>query len=242
MGFPTIEETKPLIKTMAEAGADMIELGIPFSDPLADGPTIQEASQIALENGVTLEKSIALVKELRQEGVNTPFLFMGYANPFLKFGLKKLSEELEQIAVDGLIVPDLPPSEAQIWVDHLKPKGIDLIFFLSPNTKEGRMADVVKHGSGFIYCVSLTGVTGARSELNPELDGFLKRVRDKTSLPLAVGFGISTNEHVKTVSKWADGVIMASALLAKLKDLPKGERGDYLKEAISTFKAQTKRA
>jgi tryptophan synthase alpha chain len=239
LGYPNVEESINIVKAMAESGADMIELGIPFSDPLADGPVIQECSQIALNNGMTLRKAVEIVKGLRRDGVSLPLLFMGYANPFLQYGLKPLFEDLGTANIDGLIIPDLPPNEATPWLEITKSFGVDLIFFLAPTTPETRMNQVVTAASGFIYCVSLNGLTGARSELNQELPAFLTKVRSHTDLPLAVGFGISTPEQIKELVPVADGMIVASAILKQIASAAPTDRISLVRNLVREFKSQT---
>ena len=224
---------------MAEGGADLIELGVPFSDPVADGKTIQHCSQVALENGMTLRKGLELVRELRAKGLSIPIVLMGYANPFMAYGTEQLAVDAAQAGVNGLIVPDLPPQEAVQWKSVFSKKGIDMIFFLAPTTSQERMSKIVAASSGFIYCLSVAGVTGARENLASDLGGFISEVRQHTDTPLAVGFGLSKPEQIREVVGMADGAIVASALLQGLPDRPKNERGEYLKGFVHRLKEAT---
>ena len=213
VGYPTREAALELVPAIVEAGADMIELGVPFSDPLADGATVQRATQIALQNGVGVGYCLQTVRELRAMGLEAPFLFMGYYNPMLQYGLERFCVEAADAGLDGLIVPDLPPEESGPLHALCRDHGIDLIFLLAPTSTDDRIGEVAELASGFIYCVSLTGITGARAELPPELPQFLARARAATRMPLAVGFGISQPAHARQVAQLADGVVIGSALL-----------------------------
>ena len=213
VGYPRRDSALELIPAIVEAGADIIELGVPFSDPLADGATVQRATQRALLNGVGTTYCLQTVQELRNRGVEVPVLFMGYYNPILQYGLERFCADTAAAGADGLIVPDLPPEEASELHAACKAHGLDLIFLLAPTSTDERIAHVAELASGFIYCVSLTGTTGARSEIPRELPQFLQRVRATTGTPLAVGFGISEPEHARQVAELADGVIVGSALL-----------------------------
>ena len=183
---------------------DAIELGFPFSDPLADGVTNQRAYEEALANGATLERLFAITRELRSEGVRVPFLIMGYFNPLLAYGLSRFVWDAAEAGVDGLIIVDLPPEEAAELAGPARAAGLHLVYLLAPTSTEERIAKVAAAASGFIYCVSVAGVTGPRAELPPGLPDFLGRVRAQTDLPLAVGFGISTARHVEAVGRIAE--------------------------------------
>ncbi len=213
MGFPERDSALELVPAVVEGGADLVELGVPFSDPLADGATIQAASQRALENGMTLALCLEQAAALRARGITVPFVLMGYYNPILQMGEAQFAERAAAAGIQGVIVPDLPPEEAGALQEALRRHGLDLIFLLAPTSDEERVRLVAQRASGFIYLVSLTGVTGARDRLPPGLEAFVARVRRATSLPLAVGFGISRPEHVAQVARVADGVIVGSALI-----------------------------
>jgi len=218
-GYPSLPQSEALILALVRGGADVIEIGIPFSDPLADGATIQRTSQIALENGVRLADCLDLVARLRSRGVEIPLVFMGYYNPFLQYGLERFATDAAAAGVDGAIVPDLPAEESDELLAAFRRHGRDLIFLLAPTSTEARIDEVVQRATGFIYCVSLTGVTGARQEL-PDLTTYLQRVRARTQLPIAIGFGISTPEHVRQVGQVADAAVCASALIDAIDRAP----------------------
>ena len=224
VGFPERDSALELAPALEAAGADMFELGVPFSDPLADGATIQRASERALANGVRLTFCLEMVVALRAGGLRAPLVLMGYFNPFLRYGLQRLAADAAEAGVDGLIIPDLPPEEAAECQAVCRAAGLDLIFFVAPTTPDERIVEIARLASGFIYCVSLTGVTGARRELWEGLPDFLDRVRRFTGLPLVVGFGISSAAHVRQVGAHAEGAIVASALINTIEGLPPEQR------------------
>ncbi len=212
-GYPSLEVTERLIPALVEAGADAIEVGVPFSDPLADGATIQAAGFHALQQGVTLSDCVDLVGRLRPKLPETPILLMGYYNPILNIGVERFCREAGEATVDGLIVVDLPSEEAGPLADAARRFGIDLIPLLAPTSTEERIDKVCAAASGFIYCVSVTGVTGARSTVSSQVPALVERVRRHTHLPVAVGFGVSTREHFQEVGKVADAAAVGSALV-----------------------------
>lgn len=236
LGYPTSRAGLEVIRTLVEAGADLLELGVPFSDPLADGPTIQAATQKSLENGTTLKDCLAMTAELRQEGVTTPALLMGYINPILSYGLEEFAADAAAAGVDGLIVPDLPPEEAAELEAACANHGLAMVYLLAPTSTPERIALVAERSSGFIYLVSLTGVTGAREALPSDLTEFVARVRAQTGKPLAVGFGIGTGEQARAVGQMADGVIVGSALVKRAAGSIEGVRAlaMELREALLT--------
>ena len=215
LGYPTRQDCLAVVQTLADAGADLLELGLPFSDPLADGPTIQAATQKSLENGTTTQDCLAMVRDLRRQGVDTPALLMGYVNPMMAYGLPQFVADAAAAGVDGLIVPDLPPEEAAEMEGACAEHGLALVYLLAPTSTPDRIKLVAEKSQGFIYLVSLTGVTGARAELPPDLTDFVARVRRHTDQPLAVGFGVGTGEQARTVGQLADGVIIGSALVKR---------------------------
>ncbi|MEA2598406.1 MAG: tryptophan synthase alpha chain [Thermomicrobiales bacterium] len=223
-GYPTLAKTEELLPALVEGGADLIEIGIPFSDPLADGATVQHTSQVALEQGTTLTDCLALVRRVRAAGLTVPILFMGYSNPFYQYGLQRLARDAAEAGVDGFIVPDLPIEESDEFLEPFRAEGLDLIFMLAPTSTESRIEAAAQRASGFIYCVSLVGVTGAREALSDELPAYLARVRSHTDVPLVVGFGISRPDHVRTTAAIADGVVVASALTNHMDHLPPEEQ------------------
>jgi len=213
MGYPQRESALALVPALVEGGADLVELGVPFSDPLADGATIQAASQQALANGMTLSLCLEQAAELRSQGVAVPLVLMGYYNPILQMGPEHFARRAAEAGVDGVIVPDLPPEESEGLRVPLRAQRLDLIFLLAPTADDERVRFVAGLTGGFLYLVSLTGVTGARDRLPPDLGSFVARVRSTTDLPLAVGFGIGTGQHAAQVARVADGVIVGSALI-----------------------------
>jgi tryptophan synthase alpha chain len=215
LGYPDFETSLDIIAACCENGADLMELGIPFSDPLADGPTIQHSTQAALENGMTVARCLDAVRQLRARGVTTPFVLMGYVNPILAYGMEKFVNDAADAGADGFIVPDLPPEEAGDLLEFARGRGMPVSFLLAPNSPPRRIALAIEKSSGFIYLVSVMGITGARGELPSHLAGFAARVRAslRTPLPLAVGFGISTGAQAHAVGQIADGVIVGSALI-----------------------------
>lgn len=213
MGYPSRATTLEVIRALAEAGADLFEIGVPHSDPLADGPTIQTATYTALTQGTTVRDCLAMTRELRAAGVTQPFCAMTYVNPLMAYGIQKFVEDAVTSGIDGLIVPDLPPEEADEVESACRAAGLATIYLLAPTSTEERIRLVAQHATGFIYLVSVTGITGARTELPPDLADFVRRVRQHTALPLAVGFGISTGAQAASVAQIADGVIVGSALV-----------------------------
>jgi tryptophan synthase alpha chain len=217
VGYPSVETTLKVVPLLAGSGCDIIELGIPFSDPLADGATIQRASYEALRQGVTPGVCFEVAQELRRQ-VEVPLVFMTYYNPVLKFGLEQFCSKCTKVGIDGLIIPDLPPEEGQELEKSTRSHELDLIYLLSPASTEERIRLVAGKSSGFIYLVSLTGVTGARAKLPEELEGFVARVRNRTEKPLCVGFGVSTPEQARRVGRVADGVIVGSRIIQLLDE------------------------
>jgi tryptophan synthase alpha chain len=209
LGYPDLATSIDVIEELAQNGADLIEVGLSFSDPLADGPVIQHATQVALEKGITVEKSLRAVAELRRRGVGIPLVLMGYFNPLLAYGLPRLVRDARKSGADGFIVPDLPPEEAG-ELESLS-GDLPLIRMLAPTTPSERMEQVARGARGFIYLVSVTGVTGARRSLDEGLGALIERVREHTTAPVCVGFGIGTPEQARAVGALADGVIVGSA-------------------------------
>lgn len=210
-GFPDLKSFLEIVKTMADSGADIIELGVPFSDPLADGPTIQKASQVALNNGVDSDMVFDLVKTVRR-ATEVPIVLMTYFNPVYHYGLVRFVQNAVQAGVDGVIIPDLPLEESRDWLKAAGEK-LDTIFLLAPTSSEERITKTSRLSTGFVYCVALTGVTGAREALPHYLAEFVWRVKMRTRKPIAVGFGISSAVQAAEVAKIADGIIIGSALL-----------------------------
>ena len=212
-GFPDREATLELVPALVAAGADAIELGVPFSDPLAEGPTIQESSFQAVQQRVSLEECIGMVETLRGRVPDTPLILMGYYNPIYQYGLERFAEDLGQAGGDGIIVVDLPGFEVAPLAAQCNSRGIHVISLLAPTSTDDSIRAACSTASGFIYCISLTGVTGARTQLSDRGFELLDRVRAHTSLPLAVGFGISSREHVEEVGQRAEAAVVGSALV-----------------------------
>lgn len=235
-GDPDVETTIKAVREAVKNGADLIELGIPFSDPTAEGPVIQSANVRALKNGITTDKVFDLVKELRKD-VKIPMVFMTYANVVYSYGAEKFIGICKEIGIDGLILPDIPYEEKEEFLDVCHKYEVDLISFVAP-TSENRIAMIAKEAEGFIYVVSSLGVTGKRSEITTDLNAIVKIIRDNTKVPCAIGFGISNPEQAKKMSEVADGVIVGSAIVELLgkhgKDAPKyiGEFVNKMKTAI----------
>ena len=209
LGYPDLETSIDVIDALAKNGADLMEVGLSFSDPLADGPVIQKATQIALENGITVKKSLEAVAELRRRGVDIPLVLMGYYNPMLAYGLEKFVSDAQSAGADGFIIPDLPPEKSEEF-ESLK-NDLPLIRMLAPTTPPERMETIARGAKGFIYLVRVTGVTGARQSLAEGLGELIASVRQHASVPVCVGFGIGTLEQAQAVGALADGVIVGSA-------------------------------
>ncbi len=213
LGYPDPETSLACVQAAADAGADLIELGVPFSDPLADGPTIQRAAQTALENGITVARCIEMTAELRRRGVALPFMLMGYFNPILSYGIERFARAAADSGADGLIVPDLPIEEAGELESECAANGLSPIYMLAPTSTPERIEKVAASARGFVYLVSVAGVTGERAHLPADLKTFVGRVKEKTETPVAVGFGISTPAQAAEVGQIADGVIIGSAVV-----------------------------
>lgn len=235
-GDPDLETTAAAVKAMVENGADLIELGIPFSDPTAEGPVIQEANIRALSGGITTDKIFEFVKELRRD-VTIPMVFMTYANVVFSYGAERFISTCKDIGIDGLILPDLPYEEKEEFLPICHKYGVNLVSLIAP-TSENRIAMIAKEAEGFLYIVSSLGVTGTRSEIKTDLASIVKVVRQNTSIPCAIGFGISTPQQAKKMADISDSAIVGSAIIKLIekygKDSPKyvGEYVKSIKDAI----------
>lgn len=216
VGYPSIEATLQVVPRLARSGGDIIELGIPFSDPLADGATIQKASFQALQNGVTPPLCLEVAKQLSRK-VDTPLVFMTYFNPVFSYGVDEFCRDCASAGVSGLIIPDLPPEEGAELEAIAQGQGLALIYLLAPTSNNERIRLVAERSRGFIYLVSVTGVTGTRDNLPPDLEAFVARVREVATQPLCVGFGISTPEQASRVARIADGVIVGSRIIQHME-------------------------
>jgi tryptophan synthase alpha chain len=225
-GDPSLSKTKEIVLLFEECGADIVELGVPFSDPLADGPTIQRASERALQKGTTLRNVITLVNDLR-EVTNIPLVLMTYFNPVFTYGSANFIRDAKNAGVDGVIIPDLPPDEAGDFVRVSRTLRLDTIFLLAPTSTESRIRKVIKSSCGFIYYVAITGITGSSLLIDGSMEILIAHIRKYTPNPIAVGFGVSTPEDAANIAKLSDGVIVGSAIIKRLQQDPDTLR-DYL--------------
>jgi tryptophan synthase alpha chain len=237
-GDPEIRTTLKILRALAAAGADAIEVGVPFSDPMADGATIQRASERALSGGTSLANVLTLVREFRRES-EMPVILFGYYNPFFHYGLKEFVRDAGTAGVDGILCVDLPPEESGELKLQAEKKGLHIIFLLAPTSDAARIKLVARMGGGFIYYVSVTGVTGARRALESELQAQVARIRRHTALPIGVGFGISTPEQAARIASFADAAVVGSALIDVMERA--GRNGQKVKDAAA-FVGRLKRA
>ena len=215
-----------------------MQVGVPFSDPMADGSTIQRSNQIALQSGYSLADCIAAVKEARSKGLTIPVVFMGYYNPFMQYGDERLVKDCAEAGVDGFIIVDLPPEDAAAFIDVCDRGGLAFVPLIAPTTSMDRFEKVASRAKGFVYCVSVMGVTGARSELPVELPAFIANVKSRVTAPIAVGFGVATREQVDTVGKLADGVVMGSAIVKTLQEQGVAGLKAFLKQVVPAPKTE----
>lgn len=234
-GYPDIKTSEELIRTAVKNGADLVELGIPFSDPTAEGPVIQISSLKALQNGITTDKVFDMVRDLRKD-ISIPMAFMTYANVVFSYGSEKFISTCRDIGIDGLILPDIPYEERDEFLDICHKYGVDLISFVAP-TSANRIAKIAKSAEGFIYIVSSLGVTGERKEITTNIAEIVKLIRENTSVPCAVGFGISSPEQAHEMAQLSDGAIVGSALVRIIE-----EGGDDIINKVGTFVNQIKSA
>ncbi|MBI4493821.1 MAG: tryptophan synthase subunit alpha [Chloroflexi bacterium] len=235
-GFPAPEACPELVAAMLRAGADGLEIGIPFSDPVADGLTLQRANEQALRAGATLETALGLARAARAASAIAPIVFMSYYNPILAYGEPAFCQAAAAAGADGLIVPDLPPEECAPLRAACLQAGLDYILMVAPTSTPERTRRIASLAGGFIYCVALVGVTGARGALSTGLGPFLARVREATPVPLLVGFGISRPEHVRALRGQADGVVVASALADLIETTPPAERAEAVSQRVRALK------
>ncbi len=235
--FP-LEETLKIVEILVESGADCLELGVPFSDPLADGATIQEAMQIALKRDTSLRDILELAKEISKR-FQMPLLLMGYYNPFYQYGLSRLCQEAKERGVDGLIVPDLPPEEAEELIESVRENDLRTVFLLAPTSDEKRYKIVGGVTTGFIYYVSVKGITGEREELPKDIEEKVPRIKEVTGKPVAVGFGISKTSHIRWLRDFADGAVVGSALLGLLRKYEGETRFKVVRDFVSSLSKET---
>jgi len=241
-GDPSADLTVEIVTALAHAGADAVEIGIPFSDPLADGPSIQASSQRALDHGMTVARALDVIRRIRRAAADLPLIVMTYYNPILRYGLERYAVDAVDAGADAHIVTDLTPEEAGDWKRISTSCDLDTVFLLAPTSTPARIGAVADLSSGFIYCVSRTGVTGARQDVPPELKDVVGRIKVRTPLPVCVGFGISRPEHVASICAFADGAVVGSALV----DLVHRERDapdlcEQVRAYVSALKAAAHR-
>lgn len=215
-GYPTYEDSIDIALTLQESGADILEVGLPYSDPLADGPTIQHASEVALKQGLTLSKGFQLIADMRKAGVTVPLIIFGYFNPILQFGYSSFVQKAIEVGANGVIIPDLPFEESAEVREIAKAQHFAYISLIAPNSKK-RIQEIASQAEGFIYCISSLGVTGARDTFSNQIEEYLEEVRLHAKVPLAVGFGVSRKEHFHYFAQKADGIIIASALIDHIR-------------------------
>ena len=230
-GDPDLATTEELLAVLAHSGATLIELGVPFSDPMADGPVIQRASERALKHGFGLQEILDTVARARKQ-IDIPIILFSYYNPLLQFGLKRVAQAAKDAGIDGVLVTDLTPEESSEFEAELRVHGLDMIFLIAPTSTDERLKLVAQHASGFIYAVSRAGVTGAQASVSSEAEKLVNRMRQFSELPIAVGFGISNAEQVRDVNRYADAVVVGSAIVAEME---RAGSGPDVVEAIRKF-------
>lgn len=229
-GDPDAKTSLDVLKSLPDAGADIIELGMPFTDPMADGPVIQLAGQRALAAGANMQQTLQMVKDFRKDNTTTPIVLMGYFNPVLQYGAEAFAKDAAEAGVDGLIIVDLPPEEAAEITGHLN--GLDLIRLITPTTTPERLEKILDGASGFLYYVSITGVTGAASANLDAIKPHIDEIKSKTDLPIAIGFGIKTPEDAKNMAKLADAIVVGSAIVNTM-DVETGQASKTVAQAVS---------
>lgn len=238
-GDPDLKNSAKILEILALNGVDIIELGIPFSDPISDGPTIQKATERSLKNNVNIDDSLKLIEDFRLK-YQTPIILFGYFNPFLQYGLKKVMKSIKKSGGNGVLIVDLPPEEAEETQNAVNEAGIELVYLLAPTSTEKRIKMVSKLSNSFIYLVSVTGVTGARRTLDVNLKKFIAKVRKKTKKPVCVGFGISKPEHVNELKKLSNGIVIGSAIIKIIENNLKNKLN--ISKKIGNFVKKIKKA
>ncbi len=235
-GDPDLQNSLSVLKSLPESGADIIEIGMPFTDPAADGLTIQRAGQRALKAGANMKTTLQMVRDFREDNNTTPIILMGYANPLYSYGLDAFAKDAKQAGVDGLIIVDLPPEEDAPLRAQAQEHGLDMIRLITPTTDEGRLETVLEGASGFLYYVSITGVTGTAKADFESMKPHLEMIKSKTDLPIAIGFGIKTPNDAQEMSKLSDAVVVGSAIVDKVKDIKEnGEGTDEVTQLVSSL-------
>jgi tryptophan synthase alpha chain len=227
-GDPSLERTVEVALELERAGVDVLELGVPFSDPLADGPVIQRASERALRRGTTLARVLDAVRAIRRQS-ELPLLLFSYCNPVLRFGAERLADEARQAGADGVLLTDLPPEEADGWIATARQRDLDTVFLAAPTSPDERLRRIAAASTGFVYAVSRTGVTGERQALSEDATPLVARLKAASSLPVALGFGIATPEQAAAAAALADGVVVGSALVRFLEEQPDGDVGERVR-------------
>lgn len=231
-GDPDAKTSLEIAAKVCEAGADILELGMPFSDPMADGPVIQKAGERALEGGMSFSGLLEVTRDLRSNGVSTPIICMTYVNPLMKRGYAKMASQAAEAGIDGFIVVDVPPEEATELHTALRAENLALVYLLAPTSTDKRVRIVTDAASGFLYYVSMTGVTGARLDITADLRENVSRIKAQTELPVVVGFGIQAPDQAREVAQCADGVVVGSALIQALESLPREKRSEAADEFV----------
>jgi len=231
-GYPRREDTVPLLLALEQGGADVIEIGVPFSDPMADGATIQHANHVAVGQGVSLGDCFDYVREARARGLKAPIILMGYYNPILARGEARACVEAAQAGVDGFIVVDLPPDEAGTFLESCRATGMSFVPLIPPTATDARIARIVQVADAFVYCVSVTGTTGKGNVALERLPGFVARIRAQTDLPIAVGFGVNTREQADAVRQVADAAVVGSAIIAVIDAAEEDRRAQSVREFV----------
>ena len=224
VGFPDVPTSIDIAEAILSNGGDLLEIGVPFSDPMADGPTVQKTSFHALQQGVTVETCLDAVSQLRSRGIESPLMLMGYYNPFLKYGLSDLVRDAVDAGVDGLIIPDLPPEESSDLEALCAANNIHQIHFVALTSTDSRIKYISSRASGFIYCVAVLGVTGARQNIRTDVAELVGRVKRHTDVPVIQGFGVSSKEHIDAIATYADGAIVASAMFDAIEHAPADQK------------------
>lgn len=235
-GYPHPDATLPLMNALVEAGADVIELGMPFSDPMADGPVIEAAGHVALSQGINVAKAIEMVKIFRRSNSETPVILMGYANPIESFGLEHFAQCAQDAGLDGVLLVDVPPEESLEWKKILNNHGLSLIYLIAPTTPDARIAHIAQQAEGYLYTVSLKGVTGSSALDTRTVKAQVARIRKYTSIPIGVGFGVRSVEHVRAIGEYADGIIIGSRLIEIIGEAWQGQP-TYDQALITTTQA-----
>ena len=236
VGHPERDSTVPVVKALAESGADVIEFGMPFSDPLAEGPVIQRSSATALANGIKLDDVFDQVAEVRAQGIETPIVLMGYYNPMLALGLGEFCRRAADAGADGVIAADLPAAESGPLLDACNESGLALVPLVALTSTQSALELSCGQASGFVYCVSVLGVTGARAAVSQDVRRLVASVKSMTDIPVAVGFGVSNREHVAEIGQYADGAVVGSALILALESVPAGDADVAAAEFIQSLK------